>query len=624
MKIKIYLNVRNVFTMVLVLFALITFISVFQINKVREAVEVTSKKSFFFYQSLGNLTAEIDEAGLAAGTAFASNLVADVEEIGSKQKLIGENISKISATVKEEHLLDILKFQNIPDDQSQKIIGEYREFTERLPKFVESSVNIIKIRLDQLVLGEQVRESRKALSKAYRQLNFVPKALNEEVYKEFSRSVITILSNDTAKDLAFIGRSVWGDVESKAEKELQGDALVEFKSFKEIYKKTWSEAVTYYSGNEDFNTFKNELFLITRAIKNVSIIADSALNKSQKDISYEIWRLGIVLVASTLFGFVSLLVAYRKIGVRIRKSLTSLKDISIGLVKQASEIRESSNQANHSAKEQSESSRKLQANIRDMEKATNQTVIGSKQAQTILQAIGQRTKSGSMVMDQMTESMVVVSDATNGLKEIVKIINGIEQKLEVINKIVSKTQLLAVNASIEAATAGNHGKGFAVVAQEMNHLATTAGQAALEIHDLLKNSEGQVVSIIQKNEQATQSTLDINKEAVESFAEIAQFVAKLEQASLKVLEDLSVQTLGLKATTKATEDLESQIEINQKIATKNAGLSELINTHSEDLAKVGRSVTLIYLGNEGKRDKSEATRKNRSKVELILDGNVAS
>lgn len=181
-----------------------------------------------------------------------------------------------------------------------------------------------------------------------------------------------------------------------------------------------------------------------------------------------------------------------------------------------------------------------------------------------------------------------------------------------------------MNASIEAATAGNHGKGFAVVAQEMNHLATTAGQAALEIHDLLKNSEGQVVSIIQKNEQATQSTLDINKEAVESFAEIAQFVAKLEQASLKVLEDLSVQTLGLKATTKATEDLESQIEINQKIATKNAGLSELINTHSEDLAKVGRSVTLIYLGNEGKRDKSEATRKNRSKVELILDGNVAS
>lgn len=623
MKNSANLSVRMVFTMVLALFLAIIVVCSYEIYKMREAVEVSSKRSFLFYQDLGRLSSAFDELGLAAGTAYALSQRAEIEDILEKQKILADNAAKILSNMKDDRLSEIISIHDSSEESSRTAQDDYRKILSLSSTIVESSLNVVTLRLQHILLGEKLRESRKSLSKSYRQLVYIPKIVSQDLLKEFNRSVLTVLSNDTAKDLAFIGRSVWGDVESNILKEIHGEALAEFNAFKPVYQTAWEQAVEYYAGSEDYNIFRKELFELTEAIKRVSVVADKALEISQGKVSFEMGRLGLLLGISVVAGFFSVFAASIKIGKKIDGSLMSLRSISASLLGLVSEIRNSSAKATHSAKEQSEASRKLQGNIREMDKAATQTVAASKETQSILNAIEKKTQQGSYIMDQMTSSMEIVVEATNGLKAIEKIISGIDQKLEVINKIVSKTQLLAVNASIEAAAAGNHGKGFAVVAQEMNNLASITGQAAVEIKDLLRHSEEQVASIIEKNEDATQKSLFINKEAVESFKEIASHVKKAATQSENMLEDLSHQMQGLKATTTATHELEGQIEINRAITQKNAELGELLNTNSAQLAEVGEMVSRVYMGQSRELTRKKWLKPGPSKLELILDGKVS-
>ncbi|PPK61236.1 methyl-accepting chemotaxis protein, partial [Malaciobacter marinus] len=108
-------------------------------------------------------------------------------------------------------------------------------------------------------------------------------------------------------------------------------------------------------------------------------------------------------------------------------------------------------------------------------------------------------KLSSTVRSSVTNGRDLASKTAGSMDEINTQVSSINEAISVIDQIAFQTNILSLNAAVEAATAGEAGKGFAVVAQEVRNLANRSAQAAKEIKDLVENatnkaSEGKVIS----------------------------------------------------------------------------------------------------------------------------------
>jgi methyl-accepting chemotaxis protein len=134
---------------------------------------------------------------------------------------------------------------------------------------------------------------------------------------------------------------------------------------------------------------------------------------------------------------------------------------------------------------------------------------------------------GQEVTSRMSESMTVIFNSNEELKSyfeeqnhnissISNVMSRIEEKTKVINDIVFQTKILSFNASVEAARAGEHGKGFSIVAEEVGALAVMSGNAAKEIHLLLKESTDTVRSIVENAQVKSEQIIINNRSRVET------------------------------------------------------------------------------------------------------------
>jgi methyl-accepting chemotaxis protein len=98
------------------------------------------------------------------------------------------------------------------------------------------------------------------------------------------------------------------------------------------------------------------------------------------------------------------------------------------------------------------------------------------------------SKYANILTSSADEGQSLAKQTTISMSEINEEVNSVNKAIAIIDKIAFKTNILSLNAAVEAATAGENGKGFAVVAQEVRELATQSGEAANEIKALIENA----------------------------------------------------------------------------------------------------------------------------------------
>jgi methyl-accepting chemotaxis protein len=166
--------------------------------------------------------------------------------------------------------------------------------------------------------------------------------------------------------------------------------------------------------------------------------------------------------------------------------------------------------------------------LQDMTESVNET---SEAVETI-------AKSGELVRGQSRECSNAMKEAVDCMDQISTGSSDIRAYVGVISGIAAQTNLLALNAAIEAARAGEHGRGFAVVADEVRGLSTRSNEAAEEIGALIESSEQKIERGANIVNQAGEQLLHVASQIEEIFEAINFAVQKLKSQNEGINEVL--------------------------------------------------------------------------------------
>jgi methyl-accepting chemotaxis protein len=198
-----------------------------------------------------------------------------------------------------------------------------------------------------------------------------------------------------------------------------------------------------------------------------------------------------------------------------------------------------------------ESSRGLQQQHNEIEQAAtavNEMTAAveevARNAVSTSEASNQSTQAAHEGRTRVVETVDAIQTMTHDVQATASMIEGlaiqgrdIGKVLDVIRAIAEQTNLLALNAAIEAARAGEAGRGFAVVADEVRALAHRTAQSTQEIEKMvagIQNGTGQAVQSMQQSNQRTQSTLELARAAGVALEQITQSIHQINERNLVI------------------------------------------------------------------------------------------
>ncbi|OOF03614.1 methyl-accepting chemotaxis protein [Salinivibrio sp. MA607] len=229
----------------------------------------------------------------------------------------------------------------------------------------------------------------------------------------------------------------------------------------------------------------------------------------------------------------------------------------------------------------SESARSIAENV---SQSNNITVAASKEANQSLKVVDNAVVTVSALVDEVEEMSGRITSMNTDA-------NRISDVLTVIGDISEQTNLLALNAAIEAARAGEQGRGFAVVADEVRALAARTQSSTTEISDMLTallDGTSSVVEAMEKTKEQCQTTADKTSEVSNSLTIMSASVTEIDDVSTQiatateqqssVAEELSKNMLSIRDMVSKLVDSGNQTSAATKSLThSNEELDRMVN-----------------------------------------------
>jgi len=298
--------------------------------------------------------------------------------------------------------------------------------------------------------------------------------------------------------------------------------------------------------------------MITTTQRNIIVVSETLTKLSNAQYDSEIPRIeGVTgLIASILDGT-------RVVQSTSNEVMALIDNANKRLTFSAEDLMKASSNLSTSSNEQAAALEQTAAAIEEVTSTIDATSANTKKMSTFAKNVTTSSKEGILLATKTSKSMDELSNE----------VNTINEAITVIDQIAFQTNILSLNAAVEAATAGEAGKGFAVVAQEVRNLASRSAEAANEIKSLVESAtnkakagkevSSEMIKGFDELNQNITTTIDLidevtnaTREQQEAMAQINDTVNSLDAETQKN----ALQASNISEMAKGTKDLAVQLQ----------------------------------------------------------------
>lgn len=267
---------------------------------------------------------------------------------------------------------------------------------------------------------------------------------------------------------------------------------------------------------------------------------------------------------------------YRGDFVVVKESLTQIIESLNQMMKQinhtahnlmdtAQSMGSQSEELHQAVRNQTEAMMELNSEVENIKDNLSDVTENTKQTRERASEIAEQIADGSRKMQELQEAMEAIDRNAEDISKISKLIEGISQQ----------TNILALNASVEAARAGDAGKGFAVVADEVRNLAGQSSEAAKSTVQMIETASALIKQGVRLTAETSQSLADISKGS-DAVTEIAG----------RLSETVDIQETSLQEITDRIGDISAITQQNLQCAENTADASVELEMESEKLKEL--------------------------------------
>lgn len=270
----------------------------------------------------------------------------------------------------------------------------------------------------------------------------------------------------------------------------------------------------------------------------------------------------------------------------LRKTIEMISGSATQLASAAEELSAVTEESSRGLQQQNDEIEQAATAVNEMTAAVEEV---ARNAVSTSQASEQSTDTARQGRDKVVQTVQAIQNMTQDVQTTSTLVEGLAEQgrdigkvLDVIRSIAEQTNLLALNAAIEAARAGEAGRGFAVVADEVRALAHRTAQSTREIEQMvagIQSGTGNAVQSMALNTSRTQTTLELARAAGDALEQITEAISQINERNLVIASASEEQA-------QVSREVDRNLVNIRDLATQSAAGANQTSAASHELSRL--------------------------------------